>query len=817
MISLTLERRIFLTFLKKNTDKAIFFIHNQFRIVKQLFRNMLGKLIKPAKNKWLRRLQKTFIVLLAGFLLFLLLDLIFPVKTDISFTPIVKSADGVVLYASLTKDQQWRMFTPLKEITPELAKAIVFKEDKYFYWHWGINPIAVSRAFLNNISKGRRTSGASTITMQVARMLEPKKRSYGNKFLEMFRALQLELHYSKSELLQLYLNLVPYGSNIQGVKAASLLYFNKMPDQLSIAEITALSIIPNRPNSLVMGRDNLKITAERNKWLQRFRHAKLFSAQSITDAENEPLNAARTTGPKSAPQFAIRMRRQYPGIMEIQTTINATIQNKTEELTTNYSRALKLNNISNASVIVIDNATRHVVSYVGSPDFFDKQNAGQVDGVRAIRSPGSTLKPLVYGLGFDKGFGTPKTVVTDVPVDFSGYTPENYDLNFNGAVTIEESLKQSLNIPAVKALSQLGMPFFINTMRSAGFNSVWANKEKLGLSTILGGCGVKLEELAGLYCSFANGGKYKPLVWLKERSNIADSSVQLLSEESAYMLTQILKELKRPDLPNGNIAANAIPKIAWKTGTSYGRRDAWSIGYNKRYTIGVWIGNFSGKGSPELNGAQTATPLLFQLFKAIDNNAMADLSEAPKNLQMRFVCSMSGKPPTEHCKEQIMDYFIPGLSDNTPCKHLKEVYLSADEKYTYCTTCQLASGYKTKLVLNIEPDLAFYYDQHHIPYEKIPEHNPSCSRSFVGSNPRINSLTNDGTYIITDKGKQQMQLSCSAANDVTTVYWYINDKFLGSASKADKLVFIPDTPVVKISCTDDKGRTTNIKISIKFI
>jgi penicillin-binding protein 1C len=763
-------------------------------------------------------LKRCFHILLLACFLFALLDILFPVKTELEYAPLVRARDGSPMYMFLTRDQQWRMFTRLEEITPELKQAIVFKEDKHFYRHIGVNPLAVFRAMWNNAFHLKRTSGASTITMQVARMLSPKKRSYINKAIEMFRALQLEGHYTKEEILQLYLNLVPYGSNIQGVKAASLLYFSKTPDQLSLAELTALSIIPNRPNSLVMGKDNARIIAERNKWLKRFEAEGLFPASVIRDAMAEPLNAYRHQAPRTAPQLALRLRRAYPGNLDIRSSADAALQYKTEELARNYSHALKLHNIHNASVIVVDNKTRAVISYVGSPDFFDKEHHGQVDGVQALRSPGSALKPLLYGLSFDKGLATPKSRINDIPIDIKGYTPENYDLDFRGNVTVEEALRQSLNIPAVKLLNEMGTATFINEMHTAGFNSVWKSRKKLGLSMILGGCGVRLDEMAALYCSFANDGLYRPLQWTSAApKRAADDSVRLLSSGANYMLTRILSELHRPDLPNNYANAAHIPRVAWKTGTSYGRRDAWSIGYNHLYTIAVWIGNFSGQGAPEINGAGVATPLLFQLFSALDRQPQADWQPAPDAIAYRLVCTQTGRVPGDYCTEIITDAYLPGISDNRPCNHMKEVYLSADERFSYCTTCMPATGYKVKTYPDIDPELASFYDARHIAYDKIPEHNPGCSRYFEGKAPLINSLTADATYLITDKGKQQLQLSCAAGSDVRMVYWYINDKYLGSCSKEEKLFFIPADPVIKISCTDDKGRNTNMDIKIKFI
>ncbi len=766
-------------------------------------------------KKWHRRILRFVLGCIGFFLSFLLLDFFFPFRADVEYAPIIRYADGTPMYAFLTKDEQWRMKTELNEITPELSKAIVEKEDKYFYRHPGVNLGAIARALGNNIIHAKRTSGASTITMQVARMLYPKKRSYGNKLLEMFHAFQLEWHYSKAEILQLYLNLVPYGSNIQGVKAASLLYFNKFPDQLSLAEVTALSVIPNRPNSLVIGKDNLTIVAIRNKWLQRFGKEKVFPSNIIQDALQEPLTVSRLNPPRFVPQLALRIRKSNPNSFDIRSTINPNLQQKAENIVLNYSHTLTMKSIYNAAAMIVNNRTHQVVAYIGSADFSDIAHDGQVDGVMAVRSPGSSLKPLVYGLGFDKGIATPKTIVTDIPVDFQGYTPENYDDHFNGNVSVENALQQSLNIPAVKLLNKVGTTTFINTLHELGFRSVWEKQKKLGLSMILGGCGVRLDEMAGLYTTLANGGNYQPIRFMVD--SVRYASKQILSPASTYMLTEILKNLQRPDLPNENVNAADIPHIAWKTGTSYGRRDAWSIGYNNNYTIAVWVGNFSGKGNPVLNGAGTATPLLFQLFNSLGNGNRALENNPPSNIQFRQVCALTGKVPNDFCTKLVLDASIPGVSDNSVCDHMKEVYLSADEKFSYCTTCLPTNGYKVKMYPNIDPELASYYEKNNIAFEKIPEHNPSCTRYFPGSAPIINSLADGTTYLITERGKQQLQLSCAAANDVKKVYWYVNDKFVGGTEKEQKLFFVPDATNIKISCTDDKGRNKDIRITIKFV
>ncbi|MEO9966241.1 MAG: penicillin-binding protein 1C [Reichenbachiella sp.] len=731
------------------------------------------------------------------------------------FSPIILSKDGEFMHSYLTSDDKWRMYTSLEEITPTLKEAILFKEDRFFYYHPGINPISITRALFNNLFSGRRTSGASTITMQVARMLAPKERTYGNKVVEMFRALQLEWMYSKDEVFQLYLNMVPYGGNIEGVKSAAVMYFNKMPDHLSLAETTALAIIPNRPNSLRLGRHNLYIEQERNIWLKRFNEAALFEKSAIEDALSEPILASRTSPPKHTPHLALRLKKQFAGELLIHSTIDMNLQSKTEKVLQEYIMQIYHRQIKNAVALVVDNKTLQVKAYVGSADYYNPDDAGQVDGVRAIRSPGSTLKPFLYGLAIDRGLVTPKSKIADVPVNFRGYQPQNYSEKFSGEVTIEHALSHSLNIPAVKVLDQVQPYVFIQELSKAGFAQIEKDKDHLGLSTVLGGCGVTLEELVVLYAAFANGGKKARLNY--RVSDTVNFSNQLLTKEANFMISEILTEVVRPDLPGHWQQATNLPKIAWKTGTSYGRRDAWSIGFNKKYTIGIWVGNFSGQGVQELAGADVAAPLLFKIFNAVDKESAKDWFAMPRGVNFRHVCSESGKIPSDFCTDEVIDYYIPGLSEYRKCQHMKPIYISSDSTKSYCQTCLPENGYLKALYPNYSAEILDYYESEKINYVKIPKHDEKCERIFADGAPNIISPVDRLEYLVDKSDSLQIMLRCQAANNVDRVFWYINDQFYSSASANESIYFTPDEGNIKISCADDKGRNTNIKIDVKKI
>ena len=768
------------------------------------------RISKKGVIRFFKRLGIGFLGLIV---LFFILNLIFPLPDKIEYSTIITDNKGDVVNAFLTKDQKWRMKTELDEISPLLQKTIVAKEDRHFYSHPGVNPFAVTRAFFSNIFHRRRMSGASTITMQVAKMLEPGKRNLWSKIREMFRAFQLELKYSKKEILQMYLNLVPYGGNIEGVKAASLLYFKKNPDHLSLAEITALSIIPNKPGVMIPGRNNDFIVKERNRWLERFAQQNVFTKKEIEDALAEPMNATRGTVPHYIPHLSYKLKKRGADI--IKTNINLNTQLKTEKLVEDYVRTQRLKNIKNAAVVIIDNKTHKVITYVGSSNFFDTTDGGQVNGANAVRQPGSTLKPVMYAMCFDEGLLTPKTVITDVSVNYAGYAPENYDEKFNGYVSVEYALEHSLNIPAVKSLRLLGHEKMIQKLSNCNFKQIQKDRRKLGLSLILGGCGTTLEELTGLFSAFANDGIYIAPFFIHGDS--IHNKVNVISPAANFMINEILSKVNRPDFPLNWTATERMPKIAWKTGTSYGRKDAWSIGYNKNYTVGIWTGNFSGVGVADLSGANIATPLLFKIFNTIDYDSDEEWFTQPQDCDIRQVCSETGLIPSEHCTSLTTDYFIPLISSTRVCNNWQEIMVSPDEKISYCKSCAPQTGYKKKWYKIVEPDMQAWFEENRIVYQKIPPHNPNCELIFKGAAPSITSPVNGTEYLINKKDPEPLQLICKTANDVSKVYWYINNKFYKSSNVGEKQFFVPGEGPVKISCTDDKGRNRDIRITVKYV
>lgn len=779
---------------------------------KKAINNRLFLQIKRLWHSQYRWVKIIFYFIISLFLIFILLDFIFPLSLNINYSPIVQDSKGITLHSFLTRDHKWRLPLEDKETTSLLCAAFIEKEDHWFKFHPGINFFAVIRAINQNIKHQKRKSGASTITMQVARMIEPKTRTYPNKLIEIFRALQLEWHLSKRQIMQLYVNLVPYGGNIEGVKSASVFYFDQEIEALSPAQIATLVVIPNNPEHLRLGVDNHRIINERNIWLNKFAKVGIISYSQLADALNEPLEAKRHFAPNKVPHLSVELRKRYPGKTILKSYINQNIQDQIENISFDFIKGVKHLGVTNAAVIVIKNSDRSVVGYSGSVDFNDSFAQGQVDGIQAIRSPGSTLKPFLYAMAVDKGIVTPKTIMSDVPVDYAGYRPENYDEKFHGMVSMENALALSLNVPAVTLLSEVGIKEFATTLGNSGFNWISKNQQNIGLSLILGGCGVKLEELASLYSAFPNHGIYQKVRLIRDDQKEIPQS-PIFSDGAAFMISDILTKLKRPDLPQHVENSMHLPRIAWKTGTSYGRRDAWAIGYNSNYTIGVWLGNFEGKGVPELNGADFATPLLFRLFNTIDYTNGKEWLTMPKSVDFRLVCSGSGQVPNNNCKDRVIDYFIPGVSSSIICEHLKTVFTDLAGKISYCRYCVPINGAVKNEYPNLPPEIISFYNQEHIPYKMIPEHNSLCTKIGKNNGPIITSPSTNTTYLMHDS-QQQLLLTCSVENGVSYVYWYVNNKVIRKARPDEKIFFTPPMGEVKISCSDDKERNSNIYIHV---
>jgi len=741
------------------------------------------------------------------------LDALFPPPQPPLYSKQILDRDGELLNAFLARGDKWRLRTRIDHVTPDLIRAIVTKEDRYYLYHPGINPFAIIRAFSSNLVEGRRVSGASTITMQLARMLEPAERSYSAKFREMIRALQLERRYSKRDILEMYLSVLPMGGNIEGVASASWIYFNRPPDKLSLTQCIALAVIPNNPNRYRLDRSSSLLDKEIQHWIGRFRERSVFGEHRLALASEEMLFPARHAMPSRAPHLSRKLGK-WSAHDIVHTTLDGEIQNIAENLLRNHVRRVILDGVSNGAVLVLRNDSMEVAAYCGSADFDDVAHQGQVDGVTGLRSPGSVLKPLLFARAFDDGYLTPGMMLLDIPTDFGGYMPENFDATFRGEVAARDALLHSLNIPAVRLLARQGVTEFISFLTATGFSTIAAKRELLGLSLILGGCGVTLEELTRALSMFAREGRLSPLRYRTDDAFV--EGTRMFSSASAFLVSDILSKNIRPDLPTELLESTRLPQIAWKTGTSYGKRDAWAVGWNKQYTIAVWMGNFSGVGAPALSGAVMAVPLLVDLFNAIDYDGGDHRIQRPDDVITRDVCVRTGLPPSERCEGIVGEFAIRDVSTTMTCSLMREFFTDEAGRVRYCRECLPSEGAMSVWYPAYDPELILWFRKNRRSVPEPPPHNTQCSARFSDDTPVILSPSSDYQYFIEQGSEQQISLHAAAHAGVRVLYWYVDGEHVGTAAPGEKLFFTPLSTRHRIACMDDAGRRSIVVLNVTY-
>jgi penicillin-binding protein 1C len=557
-----------------------------------------------------------------------------PLGKDLEVSHIVLDRDGRLLRAYATKDGRWRLPATVDDVDPRFLKLLLAYEDKRFYEHAGVDPYAMGRAVIQLIRQRHIVSGGSTLTMQVARLLEPREhRSFGAKLRQVTRAFELEHALSKQDILGLYLTLAPYGGNLEGIRAASLAYFGKEPRRLSLAEAALLVALPQSPEWRRPDRHPDRARAARDRVLDRAVEQGVVPLDEIAHAKAEPVPHARKALPVLAPHSADHVISLEPDSHIHRLTIDAPLQANLETLA--RERAVALGPDISVAIVAVDNASGEVRARVASSDYFDKRRAGQVDMTLALRSPGSTLKPFIYGLGFEDGLIHPETLIDDRPARYGSYTPENFDLTFQGTVTVRRALQLSLNVPAIAVLGKLGVNRLSARLTQAGAALVLPKGEAPGLAMGLGGVGITLNDLTMLYGGLARGGAVLPLI---ERQNDAGLSPRrLLDPVAAWYVGNILIGAPPPEnAPHG--------RIAFKTGTSYGYRDAWAVGFDGRMTVGVWVGRPDGAPVPGLVGRASAAPILFDAF-ARSGQAPMPLPPSPNGAL--FAASAKLPPPLQ--------------------------------------------------------------------------------------------------------------------------------------------------------------------------
>lgn len=776
-------------------------------------RNFFLKKSVTKTKLFLGTLLSLLIVVLGILLIFVSLNYIYPFpmeRVSKESAVIVSDGNGQPLRFFMPTDKQWRFPVELKDIDPQLIKAVIESEDRWFYSHPGVNPLAIARAFYTNLKSGKVVSGASTIPMQIARLIEPKNRTLFAKAKEAFRALQLKLRFEDNELLEIYLNIAPYGGNLEGVGAASYFYFGKSPKALETHEIALLTVLPRSPTRYDPTRNPNLAKLKRNDVLQLLSRKQLFN--DIQQALAKPVPQQRKQQPFRAPHFTEFVYKQFRDIGMVQTTLDYPIQILSQNTATNHIANLRSQGINNLAIVVIDNESRELRAMIGSNDYFEKSFSGQVNNAISRRSPGSALKPFLYAKALDTGLVIPDTYMLDIPTDFSGYVAENYDDKYRGRITMRNALILSLNAPAVRLLSRVGLKEFHDLLIGGGLTTLDRPTNSYGLPLVLGSGEVTLIDLTNLYSTLAQNGVHTSVKLISKPDNSNDT--ELFSPESSYLITEILTDLRRPDMPSRSWALTEdIPEVAWKTGTSYGHRDAWAIGYSDEYTIGVWVGNPDGRGVKGISGSEHAGPVLFDLFRAIEGNGSKIAQARNLNLKEIEVCKESHMLPSRYCNERDKVVHIPGVSKIPKDTYLRRVFLDKETGHQLVGDCLAERPHESKIFTIYPSELTAWWRVHGKPVEPIPQISSHCKDVPSELPPQIISPDEKTPYRVlrgTPYEYQKVQLYARVSEEVETLYWYQDQKLIATASP-DRKVFIPLKPGRhKLTVIDSYGRVDDI-------
>lgn len=718
----------------------------------------------------------------------------------------------------LSCDDKWRINQALAETDGRYIKALMRFEDKRFYWHLGVDPIALIRATFQNLTAGKVVSGSSTITMQVVRVLEPRPRTIASKMIEALRAVQLELRFSKKEILELYLRFAPFGRNIEGVAAASLAYFGHLPSALSFDETATLLAIPQDPTARFPQPENFeRLQRATAKIARRMAGWSLF--KEIGTGHPEPkIPRFLRPFPREIPHVALWLSSRYPDRSEILTTLDAGIQTVAENIFSTSAHTLQTQSIHNGSIVVVDHKSSEIRAAVGNFDFWDTAHAGQISGFDVPRSPGSTLKPVLYTLAIDRGIYLPSTLIPDVPTRFSGYTPRNFDETFAGLIKFDEALAQSRNVPFVNLLHRIGIEEFLTLLRRMGVRSLNPQPGRYGLSAIVGGLEITPLELAGIYTTLARNGTWKPLRWLVSPAGINDGQ-PIFSEGAAWLTRQTLSLRDRPDFPNRRSINDTSKQIHWKTGTSFGQRDAWAAGFGQNHTAVVWLGNFDNRPSAALVGAEAAAPLLFNLIEAIDHSkAQTEENPSPAQVEETEVCAFSGMPAGHACTQKRIVHALQGKTPATVCPYHIHVDIDLATERSLTQACRLGRRYETRTFVRLPHEMRKWLTDTGQNLPTPPPLAGFCKKVQTLETPKIITPVENQTLLLmagVNPENQKVGFEAELPPDASEASWFVNGEFMGTTSGDERIWWSPEVGEHEIVLTDEVGRMARRIIRVR--
>lgn len=757
-----------------------------------------------------------FVILLIGYW-WCLPHPLFEAPTSI----VLEDQHGQLLGARIAEDGQWRF--PLIDSVPfKFEQALLTFEDRRFHRHWGVDLRSMARAIGQNIRNGKIVSGGSTLSMQVIRLSrQPNSRSVFQKMIEIILATRLEWGYSKSSILRFYATYAPFGGNVVGLETASWRYFGKAPALLSWAEAATLAVLPNSPALIHPGRNREALLAKRNRLLARLYEQGILDSLSLELAELEPLPDQPLPLPRLAPHLLDRAAHSSRQTGRIRSTLQTQLQQQVQRVVQNHQLRLRDNEIHNAAALVVEVSTGQVLAYVGNMQHTEPDKGGAIDMVPEPRSTGSILKPLLYGLALEEGLISPGTLLPDVPASFAGYKPENFNGRYDGMVSAQRALIRSLNVPMVYLLQQFGLEKFHFELERMGVTSLHPAPAHYGLPLILGGAEISLWELAAIYAGLARtvkdfhlqDGTYRktnfwPLSYTPTEGKKPiplQKQAHILSASAAWLSISAMQELERPNSLGDWERFFSSRQIAWKTGTSFGFRDAWAIGLTPEYVVAVWCGNADNEGRPGLIGIQAAAPILFDLFQVLPPTTW--FKPPFDELVALEICATSGHRPIAACPVDTL--WLPAKGGHiAPCPYHRTLHLDPTQQYQVQPACESPFNMVHQSWFVLPPVAEHYYKLHYPDYRELPPYRPDChtepeDQAMQFIYPKAGTKIYIPRELDGQQGKTVFQVAHRQPE--VQIYWHLDETYLGSTQHFHNLELAPEPGLHRIILVDQNG------------
>ena len=734
-----------------------------------------------------------------------------------SYTTILLDKDKQLLGAKIAKDGQWR-FPENDSVPYKFQQAVINFEDAYFYKHPGVNPVSLTKALWQDIKAGKIVRGGSTLTMQVIRMSRGNRsRNVYQKLMEIILAMRLELSYSKDEILSLYASHAPFGGNVVGLEAASWRYYGRPPHKLSWGETATLAVLPNAPSLIYPGKNHQILLKKRNRLLDKLYKEKIIDSITCILSKEEELPQKPKNLPRLAPHLLERAVQEGKQGKRIYATLDKNLQAEVNRIAQRHHRYLEANKINNLAILVTEVETGNVLAYVGNA-IQKGDNGTDVDMITASRSTGSLIKPFLYAFALKDGLILPKTLLNDTPTQIAGYHPKNFNKSYDGAVPADAALARSLNIPAVRLLRHYGLSKFYDKLQDLKLGTINKGANHYGLTLILGGAEIRLWDAVGVYGSMArvlnrynNGGMYSPNDYFMPNYMQKDHSCKIFVDDDIFGASNIwfvfkaLSDKDRPVEGGDWNSYKSAQKIAWKTGTSFGFRDAWSVGVNPKYVVGVWVGNASGEGRPGLTGTQMAAPIMFDVFKILPKSKWFDLPL--EDIVEAKICTKSGNLASVNCEEVRSEYIQKNGERSEVCSYHSLVHLNKEGNKRVNSSCYKVSDMQTKKWFVLPPVQAYYYKKVNPAYKDLPPWEENCRINTEHNIGLIYPKAGAQIFIPKDFNNVRQKIVFKAVhqNRKAVIYWHLDEKFLGTTKGQHKITIFVKKGIHKLTLMDDKG------------